>query len=1068
MTGAEGFPIAVLGPVLAAGRNGRVAELSGVLAKRLLAALALAPGNAASAGALTDAIWGDVPPRNPRAALQTLVSRMRTELADGLLLSTPTGYAVPSDAVDLVAATRATAGSGADPVEVAARCSAALALWRGAPGGDLGDAPVAEDLAETAQHVAVGLRRVRAEACIEAGDPASALADLAILAELLPFDERVQLLRLRALAGSGRRTEALAAFAAYRGRLADALGTDPGRELVDAHAALLQDGEPAPASRIGLRHPATQLLGREDDVAAVLDLVAASRITTVLGPGGLGKTRLAQEVARRSPSPAVVFVELAGVRDEADVPIVVASTLGIVEARLGRRNLLDPSSGTTLSDRIGRQLRERPTLLVLDNCEHLVGAVAAWTAEAVQSVPDLRVLTTSRSPLAIAGERVYPLEPLASSGESGPAVDLFLERATAVRPSAVLDRAAVVRICTRLDGLPLAIELAAARVRSMSVEEIEERLGQRFSLLAAGDRTAPERHRTLQAVIEWSWRLLSPREQEVLRRVSLFADGFSAEGAAAVAGGDATAELDALVQQSLLQVREDAPGRHVRYRMLETVREYGELALAETGDEAAVRDALRAWATAFCEQAAALLRAPDTVEVIRRIETEQENLLAILRRAFDERDGATALVMFGALGTFWTIRGAHDEVLKLAPALLTVDRDFQPTGAALESAADGLVVAGATLLAARVHVGLRLLVLLRRITEGRELDPPLAGRVRLALLSSRREAFLEELARQRSDANPAIAAFALVISGQFEENEGNLAAAVEHSRKAFEIAGRTGSTWGRAMAAQALANLASEMRRPEEVLHWAAISREGMAAISASADLVQIDWLIALAQIGLGRFGDARSTLQSLLPERAAADGDVRNADAELRLMLSTGLADLAGEEGDPDGALARFGSALSRGEGRGAPSSPWHYLTVGACLARSVLAGYDRWSEEDAAWFADLARRLRSHLLAESRLRPGVVDRPVLGGALAGYGTWLAGRPGAAPAERVRGSRLLALGRVLHARQDVASLALDRLEALLEEAAPAEFAAAREQAAALSVEEATARARELLGERPA
>ncbi len=306
-------------------------------------------------------------------------------------------------------------------------------------------------------------------------------------------------------------------------------------------------------SRIGLRTAPNALIGREYDLEAVEDLVATGRLTTILGAGGLGKTRLAQEIGNRAVhTPAVIVLELASVRTGDDIGLALASTLGIREVRSTRIQSIDPNARVDLRSRILSMLAERETLLIVDNCEHIVDAAAAWVADILDSTTNVRILATSRAPLAISAERVYPLDSLTSGlsptdivpstpapadvSSLGPAVALFVERARAARPAVVLPLDVVVRLCDRLDGLPLAIELAAARIRSMSVEEVERRLKNRFALLTSGERTAPERHRTLLAVIDWSWNLLTNPQRALLRRLSRFPDGFSAEAAEIVAG----------------------------------------------------------------------------------------------------------------------------------------------------------------------------------------------------------------------------------------------------------------------------------------------------------------------------------------------------------------------------------------------------------------------------------------------------------------------------------------------------------------------------------------------------
>ena len=396
----------------------------------------------------------------------------------------------------------------------------------------------------------------------------------------------------RALAATGRQADALAAYEALRARLAGELGIDPGSEARAVHLEVLR-GEiaaaPAPAGRVrtNLRAQLTSFVGRTDEVARVGKALQAYRLITLVGPGGAGKTRLAAEVAAavRDSAPddaadGIWLAELAPVTDAADVPQAVLGAIGLRESRL----LPDGTQRITSRDgrtRLLEGLADARALLVLDNCEHLIDACAHLADALLAHSPQLRIVATSREPLGITGESLFVVPPL----DEDPAVRLFADRAAAVRPDFSLDsesRPLVIDIVRRLDGLPLAIELAAARLRTLPLAEISRRLTDRFRLLTGGSRTALPRHRTLRAVVEWSWELLTPAERLLAERFSVFPAGATPAAVAAVCAGrgcagaeltvgEADELLSSLVDKSLLQPLVDG----TRLRMLETIREYG-------------------------------------------------------------------------------------------------------------------------------------------------------------------------------------------------------------------------------------------------------------------------------------------------------------------------------------------------------------------------------------------------------------------------------------------------------------------------------------------------------------
>ncbi|MDR6971176.1 BTAD domain-containing putative transcriptional regulator [Leifsonia shinshuensis] len=1089
--------VAVLGPVLVEDRRGTLTEPSGALGKSLIVALVLARG-AASVPSLVEDLWDDRPPRQERAALQTLVSRVRTTSADGLLESTPGGYAlaVAPEQTDLgrarAAADRATAALRAgDAAAAVAESTAALSLWRGQPGAELGATALADELQRTAAELRDDLLLIRARARRATGDHSGALADLHPLLEARPLDETLRLEQLRTLAAAGRRSEALLAFAELKEALLDRLGTRPGPELVALNAELLAaDEDERPSAprrvRIGLRSAPNALVGREYDLEAVEDLVATSRLTTILGPGGLGKTRLAQEVGNRAVhTPAVIVVELASVRSGEDVELAFASTLGIREARAVRPT--DPGSQLDLRSRILGLLSERETLLIVDNCEHIVDAVAAYVQDILDSTSTVRVLATSRAPLAIGAERVYPLDSLKSTdgvggkpaagadgtggkraagadgaggkraagpnsagadaarGSSataadgyGPAVALFVERARAARPAAVLPLDVVARLCDRLDGLPLAIELAAARTRSLSVDEIERRLGNRFALLTGGERTAPERHRTLFAVIEWSWNLLGTSEQALLRRLSRFPDGFSAEAAEAVAGSRASTvldDLDALVAQSLVTVTEDGSTGLLRYRMLETVREFGDNALVAAGEEDEVRDGMDAWAVAFCRDALSVMHGRQQVATFQRVTAEQDNLVTVLRSALEGGRRETVAAVFATLSYYWSLRSAHSEVIGFGGAVMDALARWEPEGEFREAAAACYTVLGGTFLFIDVRTSARAISGLRHLRRTKPFaDSRLDAMAALVLNAGKVKEGLELLETYAVSPDPERATIGNLLLAQLRENSGELDAALASATRAWERANEAGDAWSLASAAQSIAQCHSQLAHPAEALEWGQRAYDQLAQLQADGDLRQLDWLIAMNAISSGDTARGRLLLERYLaaePDRAGFDY------ADYYAIGYAGMAEIALAEDDPaeavrlyDEALGAFGDAPTAAE---RTLNPWTIMLAAAALvARLHVIGTDPdvvdRDETDAAAVA-----LRRRILVSARLNPPALDRPVIGSGMSGFSVWMldartAERHAASTSWVDDGLTLFALAGRANARQDVASLHRDAL----------------------------------------
>ncbi|MFK3669975.1 ATP-binding protein [Leifsonia aquatica] len=1079
--------VAVLGPVRVEDRAGTLTEPAGARSKRLLVALTLAHGPVSVSSLVAD-LWDDAPPRQERAALQTLVSRLRTSSADGLVESTAGGYAlaIPAEQTDLGLARTGAASArellAAGDARAAAReATAALELWRGDPGAELGDVPLADDLARTAAALRDELLLVRSRARRAAADHDAALDDLAALLQAHPLDESLQLERMATLAEAGRRSEALLAFAELKEALLDRLGTRPGPELVAFNARLLaEEDQPEPSTakqvRIGLRSAPNALLGREYDLQALEDLIATSRLTTILGAGGLGKTRLAQEIGRRAiHTPSVVFVELASVRSAEDIELAFASTLGIREARSTRSG--DPGALVDIHSRILGLLAERETLLIVDNCEHIVDAAATYIADILDATTTVRVLATSRAPLAIGAERVYPLDSLPSAG-GGPAVELFVERARAARPGVVLPLDTVARLCDRLDGLPLAIELAAARTRSLSVDEIERRLGNRFALLTGGERTAPERHRTLFAVIDWSWNLLAGSEQALLRRLSAFPDGFSAEAAEAVAGPGASSvldDLDALVAQSLVTVTEDATTGLLRYRMLETVREFGDRELAEAGEGDEVRDGMDAWAVAFAHRAMEHMHGPELVQTFGRVTAEQDNLVGVLRSAIDGGRAATVAAVFGLLSYYWSLRSAHSEVLGFGPTVLAALAGWEPVDGEREDAAVCFTIIGGTFLYVDLRTSVRAISRLKRLRRERDFaDPRLNAMSSLITVAGKVEPGMRMLAQYAASSDPEVAVMGNLLLAQLHENAGELQEGLVEARRSYTQGLEVNDAWSTASAAQALAQLHSQLAHPEEALRWAQRAHDGLAPLQAAGDLRQLDWLIAINSITVGDTVRGRELLDTYL----SVEVDRTGFDyVDYYGIGYGGMAEIALAEGDLAEGLRRYAEAVGVFVDDGAAqretlTNPWMTMLGAAELVvhvRAHAAGPDEIEPGTLTWEAtdELARRLRVRVLVYTRLSTWYVDKPVLGSGLLGYAVWMLDPHTAAAHDEqwvAAALELVGLATRLNSRQDLASMQRERLSAPIAAAWGAErLAAAVEAASGLSLDEASARGLELL-----
>jgi predicted ATPase/DNA-binding SARP family transcriptional activator len=577
----------VLGPIRARDAEGRDVTPDGALQRRLLALLVLRRGRVVPVDTAVEVLWPRGRPRDPVAALHNHLFRLRRGLPDGVVESTGEGYRVVASRIDLDAERLAAALSVANPA-AAETIDAVLAGWHGPAYPELDDVDEAQAEASRLGELRIRALEARAERRLVAGGGADLVADLAALADEEPLRERPRALLMAALAKSGRHVEALRVYDDFRRLLGDELGIEPSPVLAAQHADLLAGSEAGmwtPASRVPV--PLTSLVGRDSLVAELLTTFGAHRLVTLIGPGGVGKTRLLSElglrlVAARADRPVVVC-ELATATEDSAVDAVAAALE--IEGR----------PGVGLADRVASAIADTELVLLLDNCEHVLDPIAGLVERVLATCPRVTIVATSRERLRVPAERLcaVPTLPTQPTVDSGPAVQLFIERARAAVPGFEPDaaeRTVVAEIVRRLDGLPLAIELAAARLHTLDVEEVAAGLDQRFRLLSSGYRTS-SRHSSLSAAVSWSYGLLDESQQQTFTDLSVFAGSFTTTDAAAVCGVDAATiriALDQLVERSLVM---RAPER--RYVLLETLRAFGaeHLAAEDRADDPAARHA---------------------------------------------------------------------------------------------------------------------------------------------------------------------------------------------------------------------------------------------------------------------------------------------------------------------------------------------------------------------------------------------------------------------------------------------------------------------------------------------
>ena len=924
--------------------------VAGVRLRRLLVRLAVDAGAVVSAAALIAAVWPEVdrPPAGAANALQSLISRLRRALTDSRLVQQlPGGYQLALDPAQVDAARFLTIAAqgrrqlrAGQPEDAARSARTALSLWAGSP---LPDADGAE------YSLAIGMQLTTArifavcdlfDASVLLGTEWEAVTELEQVVADEPLQESVAGRLMSALVAAGRTADALAAYERLRVALAEEMGVDPDPQLQRQHLALLR-GELEPAVRAvatqqqssAIRVPLTSFLGRENELRRVGDLLAAGRLVTIVGPGGAGKTRLSVEVAvgwqAESTEPAWL-VELAPITAARDIPQAVLSAIGLREATvLDRRQERRPRDP---ADRLREALQDSSALLVMDNCEHLLDGTAGVVSDLLTWCPRLRILATSREPLGVLGESLCALSSLGLPGPDDdaeqamqhPSVELPRQRAGAVSGGFEVTDANVhdvAEIVLRLDGLPLAIELAAARVRVLPVAEIARRLESRFRLLSGGNRGALPRHRSLQAVVAWSWDLLTDQERLLAERFSSFHGGATEAAVVAVcAGGRLSAGevpelLLALADKSLLQTVSEP---QLRYRMLETIREYGRERLAEQGLREAADTAHARYFAALTETLEPVLRRRDQLVAFATLRAEQDNIAVALRQLGSSGDLDRAVAMTLARVWFWTVTEDHAEVVTWTDFVLGLP------GAAEHRWSVYLRAAG----------GLALLA---------------SGSVQMNADGARTVARFREIVEELAAAPPAPSPALAVLGPVLAYFSGD----TERGQRWCEQLVQAQDPWTRAATRMMRANFAE--------------NQGDSAAMRIDVDAALVDFEAIGDRWGIATTLNCRAWLRTLQSDARGAIADYERALLQLRelqtseedLLLYLRLAALRVRVGDFDG--ARRDLAVARGPAAKGPQS-----AIGRLLIDSVAVRL-----EFAAGHLPVAlatcRRLRAELAAQT-----------------------------------------------------------------------------------------------------